>query len=74
MQSFLSQFIQTGDALDLTILGDSDSTPFASLQAALSGLKLSTSLTGNVLLFYGQPPCLMYLQESINQHSLPTSM
>lgn len=46
MQGFLTSFIQTDNQLDLTIQGDSTSSPFASLQPALSNLKLSTSLGG----------------------------
>jgi hypothetical protein len=45
-QSFLSEFIQTGDALPLSINGDSSSSPYASLVPALEGISLSTSLTG----------------------------
>lgn len=58
-QAFLSQFIQTGNAIDLSIVGDSDSTPFASLQAALSGLRLSTSLDGEHFSY-------VYASESLN--------
>jgi len=43
-QGFLTSFIQTDNQLDLTIQGDSTSSPFASLQPALSNLKLSTRL------------------------------
>jgi hypothetical protein len=42
----LTEFIQTGNSLPLTIAGDSASTPFLSLQEALSGIKLGASLTG----------------------------
>lgn len=45
-QGFLTQFIQTGDELDVTIDGDSQSSPFGSLQPALDGVTISTSLTG----------------------------
>lgn len=45
-QSFLSEFIQTGNSIGLSIAGDSDSTPFASLEGALAGLRLTTSLSG----------------------------
>ncbi|KAH9485291.1 hypothetical protein JR316_0002199 [Psilocybe cubensis] len=45
-QAFLSEFLQTGDTIGLTIHGDANSSPFASLSPALSGLQLSTQLTG----------------------------
>ena len=45
-QSFLTEFLTTGDTLDLTITGDSSSSPFASLEEALEGIKIATSLTG----------------------------
>ncbi|KAF8524806.1 hypothetical protein BU17DRAFT_84312 [Hysterangium stoloniferum] len=45
-QSFLSAFLTTPNSLPLTIKGDSASSPFASLQPALSGVSLDTSLTG----------------------------
>lgn len=45
-QGFLTQFIQTGNNLDLTIDGDGQSSPFASLQPALDGVTLETSITG----------------------------
>ncbi|KZT27986.1 hypothetical protein NEOLEDRAFT_1129882 [Neolentinus lepideus HHB14362 ss-1] len=43
-QSFLTEFLQTNSNLPLTIRGDSGSVPFASLQPALEGLEISTSL------------------------------
>ena len=45
-QAFLTEFLQTDDDIALTIKGDSDSSPFASLQPALEGVELSTSLKG----------------------------
>ncbi|KAI5120964.1 hypothetical protein M0805_006636 [Coniferiporia weirii] len=45
-QSFISNFLTTGDELDLAIQGDSTSSPFLSLEQALEGVKISTSLTG----------------------------
>jgi len=45
-QGFLTSFLQTGDNIPLTIQGDSASTPFASLQPALEGVTLTTSVTG----------------------------
>ncbi|KAF9484474.1 hypothetical protein BDN70DRAFT_872495 [Pholiota conissans] len=68
-QGFLTQFIQTGDALDLSIHGDSDSTPFASLQGALSGLKLSASLTG-----LDQPTFITHIHVTITLDSLVTNL
>jgi hypothetical protein len=45
-QSFLSEFIQTGDTLPLFISGDESSSPFPSLVQALEGVSLSTRLNG----------------------------
>jgi hypothetical protein len=45
-QSFLSEFIQTGDSLPLLINGDESSSPFPSLAQALEGVSLSTRLNG----------------------------
>lgn len=45
-QEFLSNFLQSGDTLPLTIKGDAASTPFSSLQPALSGISLATSVPG----------------------------
>ncbi|KAG1851680.1 hypothetical protein F4604DRAFT_1933963 [Suillus subluteus] len=45
-EAFLTSFLQTGDSLPITIQGDSASTPFASLQPALEGVTLTTSVTG----------------------------
>ncbi|KAH9038716.1 hypothetical protein EDB85DRAFT_2072661 [Lactarius pseudohatsudake] len=45
-QSFLSQFLQSGDALPLSIKGDQSSSPYSSLVPALEGVSLTTSLAG----------------------------
>ncbi|KAG1761975.1 hypothetical protein EDD22DRAFT_893760 [Suillus occidentalis] len=45
-EAFLTSFLQTGDSLPITIQGDSASTPFASLQPALEGVSLTSSVTG----------------------------
>ncbi|KAH8119480.1 hypothetical protein DFH11DRAFT_1722990 [Phellopilus nigrolimitatus] len=45
-QSFITDFLTTNNELDLAIQGDSASTPFASLQQALEGVKISSSVTG----------------------------
>jgi hypothetical protein len=45
-QMFLTRFIQSGDNLDLSVEGDKESTPFGSLQVALDGVTLETSITG----------------------------
>lgn len=45
-QGFLTEFLQTDDDIPLTIKGDSESSPFGSLQPALEGVELSTSLKG----------------------------
>jgi hypothetical protein len=44
-QSFLSEFIQTGDTLPLFLNGDESSSPFPSLVQALEGVSLSTGLS-----------------------------
>ncbi|KAI0268735.1 hypothetical protein BC834DRAFT_651204 [Gloeopeniophorella convolvens] len=43
-QSFLTEFIQSADTLDLTIKGDGSSSPYASLVPALEGVTLSAGL------------------------------
>lgn len=45
-EAFITSFLQTGNSLPITIKGDSASTPFASLQPALEGVTLMTSVTG----------------------------
>ncbi|KAG1812612.1 uncharacterized protein BJ212DRAFT_460083 [Suillus subaureus] len=45
-EAFLTSFLQTGNSLPITIQGDSASTPFASLQSALEGVTLTSSVTG----------------------------
>ncbi|KAI9463679.1 hypothetical protein BJY52DRAFT_1404720 [Lactarius psammicola] len=45
-QSFLSEFLQSGDTLPLSIKGDQSSSPYPSLVPALEGVSLTTSLTG----------------------------
>lgn len=47
-QSFLTRFLQTSDTIPLTVQGDAASTPFDSLQPALEGISLSTSISGIV--------------------------
>jgi hypothetical protein len=48
-QSFLTEFLQTGDTLPLSIHGDQGSSPFPSLSSGLANLVLATSLTGKKL-------------------------
>jgi len=45
-ESFLTSFVQSGDVLPLTVRGDSASSPFTSLNPALEGVTLQTSVTG----------------------------
>ncbi|KAG1723382.1 hypothetical protein EDD22DRAFT_764388, partial [Suillus occidentalis] len=45
-EAFLTSFLRTGDSLPITIQGDSASTPFASLQPALEGVSLTSSVPG----------------------------
>ncbi|KAH7915074.1 hypothetical protein BJ138DRAFT_1122997 [Hygrophoropsis aurantiaca] len=67
-QSFLTSFVQSGDVLPLTIKGDSASSPFASLQPALEGVTLATSVTGlNV------PPIITQVYATITLDTLLTN-
>lgn len=68
-QSFLTQFIQSADALDLTIQGDTQSTPFASLQAALAGVQLSTNIPG-----LNHPQIITHTHVVITLDSLTTNL
>jgi hypothetical protein len=45
-QAFITEFVTSGDTIDLTIQGDEFSSPFESLDPALEGVKISTSLSG----------------------------
>lgn len=45
-ESFLTSFVQSGDVLPLAVEGDSTSSPFTSLNPALEGVTLHTSVTG----------------------------
>jgi hypothetical protein len=45
-QSFLTEYISSGDNIPLTIKGDGQSSPFGSLIVGLEGVSLETSLTG----------------------------
>ena len=45
-QAFITEFVTTGDAIDLTIQGDSSSTPYESLGPALEGIKITSSIPG----------------------------
>ncbi|PPQ99716.1 hypothetical protein CVT24_009699 [Panaeolus cyanescens] len=68
-QLFLQQFIQTGNELDLTIQGDSNSSPFVSLQAGLAQLTLSTQLEG-----LNQPNFITSINVIITLDSLVTNI
>ncbi len=57
-QAFLTEFLQTGDDIPLTIKGDGDSSPFASLVPALEGVEISTSLKGKQVLLPAFRPVL----------------
>ncbi|RPD70056.1 hypothetical protein L226DRAFT_261105 [Lentinus tigrinus ALCF2SS1-7] len=64
-QAFLTEFLQTGDGIALTIKGDGDSSPFASLVPALEGVGISTSLKGlNV------PPIVTHINAFITLDTL----
>jgi len=45
-QEFISSYLSSDEPLPLTVKGTSDSSPFGSLQTALSHVTLGTSLTG----------------------------
>ncbi|KIL68938.1 hypothetical protein M378DRAFT_21838 [Amanita muscaria Koide BX008] len=45
-QSFLARFIQTQDMIPITLDGDYQSSPYASLQPAIAGLHIPTSVQG----------------------------
>lgn len=67
-QSFLTDFVQTGDSLPLDVKGDAASSPFASLQPALEGISLSSSVTGlNV------PPIITHIYATISLETLITN-
>ncbi|KAF8160985.1 hypothetical protein B0H34DRAFT_699004 [Crassisporium funariophilum] len=68
-QGFLTQFIQSGDQLDLTIDGDMASSPFASLQPALANLQLSTHLNG-----LNEPTFITQITVTITLDSLVTNL
>ena len=71
-QGFLTQFIQTNNQLDVTINGDMSSSPFASLQPALSNLHLSTHINGEDAVAYSYSICInnisTYRSQSPNYH------
>ncbi|KAI0063538.1 hypothetical protein BV25DRAFT_1915044 [Artomyces pyxidatus] len=68
-QGFLTEFLQTGNSLPVTIKGDSSSSPFASLVPALEGITLSTSLQGlNV------PPVITHIEAFITLDTLFDNM
>ncbi|KAL1943642.1 hypothetical protein VTO73DRAFT_4087 [Trametes versicolor] len=64
-QSFLTEFLQTDDNIPLTIQGDSDSSPFASLQPGLEGVELTTSLKG-----LSVPPIVAHINAFITLDTL----
>ncbi|KAF9047294.1 hypothetical protein BJ165DRAFT_1464966 [Panaeolus papilionaceus] len=68
-QLFLQQFIQTGNQLDLTIQGDSNSSPFVSLSGGLAQLTLSTQLQG-----LNQPTFITAINVIITLDSLVTNI
>ncbi|KAF8840051.1 hypothetical protein BDN67DRAFT_1054007 [Paxillus ammoniavirescens] len=67
-QSFLTSFVQGDSVLPLTVKGDSASSPFASLEPALEGVTLQTSVTGlNV------PPIITHIYPTISAETLVTN-
>ncbi|KAF8894927.1 hypothetical protein CPB84DRAFT_1848428 [Gymnopilus junonius] len=67
-QSFLTEFIQTSDAIPLAIHGDSSSSPFASLGPGLSQLQLSTNLDG-----INQPTIITQIFVTVTLESFDTN-
>ncbi|KAH9961311.1 hypothetical protein BC827DRAFT_1260505 [Russula dissimulans] len=59
-QSFLTEFIQTGDTLPLSIKGDLSSSPYLSLVPALEGVSVSASLAG-----LAAPPIITHINAYI---------
>ncbi|KAG8213768.1 hypothetical protein J3R82DRAFT_10478 [Butyriboletus roseoflavus] len=67
-ESFLTSFVQSGNILPLTVQGDGASSPFTSLNRALEGVTLQTSVTGlNV------PPIITHLYATISLATLVTN-
>ena len=55
-ESFLTNFVQSGNVLPLTVQGDGASSPFTSLNPALEGVTLQTSVAGG----YGKRSAHVY--------------
>ncbi|KAG7446409.1 uncharacterized protein BT62DRAFT_931852 [Guyanagaster necrorhizus] len=68
-EAFLTRFLTTGDDIPLTIHGDAQSTPFTSLQEALGGLQLTTTLPG-----MGQSNIVSSIHVIITLDSLVTNL
>ncbi|KIK99094.1 hypothetical protein PAXRUDRAFT_30734 [Paxillus rubicundulus Ve08.2h10] len=67
-QAFLTSFVQGDSVLPLTVKGDSASSPFVSLEPALEGVTLQTSVTGlNV------PPIITHIYPTISVETLVTN-
>ncbi|KAF8557967.1 hypothetical protein OG21DRAFT_1504634 [Imleria badia] len=67
-ESFLTSFVQSGNVLPLTVQGDSASSPFTSLNPALEGVTLQTSVTG-----LNAPPIITHLYATISLSTLVTN-
>ncbi|KAH7926942.1 hypothetical protein BV22DRAFT_1007914 [Leucogyrophana mollusca] len=67
-QGFLTSFVQGSDELPLTIKGDAASSPFASLQPALEGVTLATSVKG-----LDVPPIITHVYAEITLDTLVTN-
>ncbi|PFH51992.1 hypothetical protein AMATHDRAFT_74502 [Amanita thiersii Skay4041] len=68
-QSFLTRFIQSTDDIPLTIDGDSASSPYGSLQLALAGVQISTTLKG-----LNHPNLITHVNVFITLESLITNL
>ncbi|KAH9934026.1 uncharacterized protein BXZ73DRAFT_100865 [Epithele typhae] len=68
-QGFVTELLQTGDTIPLTIKGDSESSPFASLASALEGVEIDTSITG-----LSAPPIVTHINAFITLDTLVTNL
>ncbi|KAI0739355.1 hypothetical protein C8Q80DRAFT_1123812 [Daedaleopsis nitida] len=67
-QAFLTEFLQTGNDIPLTIKGDGESSPFASLVTGLQGAEIRTSLKG-----LDVPPIVTHVNAYITLDTLITN-
>ena len=68
-QAFLTEFITSGDNIPLTIHGDAASSPYGSLQAAMSDLVIQTNVQG-----LNSPDMVRHISVEITLESLVTDL